>query len=290
MTAGDAEREAVLKSYLLGALPAAEQEEIDERFLADDDLHAELLATADDLIHAYLTGGLAPPDRERFESHFLASPRRRDRVAFVRSLLSAIDRVQDGGAGRTQAGADGKLPRPSRWVQVLPWAAVLVVGLAAGGWSIGERRRHERTLAGVQEREASLRQALLARDERVRDLEARLRVGSASADIATWALRAGVERGTTAADGFKVGGDWVRLRVLLEHDLHVTSYRASLQTGEGREILRVGGLREASGPEGRTVDVIVPAGLLPAGTYLLSIQRDAAGAPEELTATTFLVR
>ena len=283
VTAGGADRDALLRSYLLGALPPKRQEEIDEQFLGDEELHTELVATADDLIHAYLAGELPPAERERFESHFLASPRRRERVAFVRSLTAAVDRVRPSGVAAPAS-------RWSRLVPVLPWAAVLVVGLAAGGWSVGERRRSERTLAAAQEREESLRQQLAAQGDRVRDLEGRVRAGSESADIATWALGSGVERGETAANGFTVRGASIRVRVVLDHDLRVTSYRASLQTAEGREILRVGGLREASGTDGRTLDVMVPSGLLSPGTYLLSIQRDSAGPPEELTATTFVVR
>jgi hypothetical protein len=107
---------------------------------------------------------------------------------------------------------------------------------------------------------------------------------------ATWVLDSGAERGSAPADAFAPRGERIRLRVTLEHDSRVPSYRASLQTRDGREVLRVGGLREASRRGGRTVDVMVPAGLLRSGTYLLSIQRDAAGPPQELTATTFVVR
>lgn len=281
-SADAADREAVLRGYLLGALPAERQEEIDERFLADEELHAELQATADDLIHAYLAGELSAADRERFETHFLASPRRRERVAFVRSLLSAVDHIK--------VPADAPAMRRSRLIPMLPWAAALAVGLAAGGWSIGEKHRSERSLAAARQREESLQRQLTAQDERVRELEKRVRVDSESSDIATWALRTGVERGETGANGFTVRGSWVLLRVPLKHDFDVTSYRVSLQTSEGREILRVDGLRQTSGPEGRALDVVVPTELLRPGTYLLSLQRGVPGAPQELTATTFRVR
>ena len=277
----DADREAVLRSFLLGALPAERQEEIDKRFLADEELHGELQATADDLIHAYLAGELSAADRERFEAHFLASPRRREQVAFIRSLVSAVEHIE------TPAAAPAT--RWSRMSPMLPWAAVLVVGLAAGGWSIGEKRRSERSLAAALQRQEALQRQLAAQDERVRELEERVRGSSESGDIATWALRTRAARGE-GVNSFPVRSAWVRLRVPLEDDFDVTSYRASLQTIEGREILRVGGLREVAGPEGRTLDVMVPTGLLRPGTFVLSLQRDVAGTSEELTATTFLVR
>ena len=90
----DLDLEADLRAYLLGVLPPERQDSIEERFFADKELHLQLQATGDDLIHAYLAGELSPADRERFETHFLASPRRRERLAFVRSLMTAVDRVQ----------------------------------------------------------------------------------------------------------------------------------------------------------------------------------------------------
>jgi hypothetical protein len=48
--------------------------------------------------------------------------------------------------------------------------------------------------------------------------------------------------------------------------------------------------REVSRDGRRSVDVMVPAGLLRPGGYLVSIQRDAPGAAQELTAVTFVVR
>jgi hypothetical protein len=276
-----ADREARLRAYLLGGLPPEQQEQMDEQLVGGEDLHLELQATADDLIHAYLTGELSGDDRGRFETHFLASPRRRERVAFVRSLVAAVERVR---------APDVPAARPSRLAATAPWAAVLVMGLTAGGWSIAERSRSEGVLAEARQREASLRAQMLVQEQHVRELAALARTSSPPEDIATWTLRSSAERGPASAEGFSVRGEWIRLRVLLEHDLSVTSYRVSLQTREGREVLRVGGLREASRPEGRTVDVMVPAGLLTPGHYLISIQRDAAGAPEELTAATLLVR
>ena len=89
----EATEERRLVAYLLGRLSDEEQVELEERYMEEDELHEELQATADDLIHAYLAGGLASEDRERFETYFLASPRRRQRLAFVRGLLAALDRI-----------------------------------------------------------------------------------------------------------------------------------------------------------------------------------------------------
>jgi hypothetical protein len=101
----------------------------------------------------------------------------------------------------------------------------------------------------------------------------------------------------------------IKLRVLLDHDLPVKSYRASLQTAEGREILTMGGLKETPrpartpdatsgvivdsvgrpGPPYRILDVFVPTSALTPGAYLLSVRADTRP-DDELTAVPFVVR
>lgn len=286
MTPDGAGREAELRSYLLGTLPPAQAEEIDEQLIADAEFHAELQATADDLIHAYLEGELTPGDRERFKSHFLASSRQRERVVFVRDLVAAVGRSQPVGYARLVPSA----PTPrARLVSMLPWAAALAVGLAAGGWGIGERRLREREAAAAQQREEALRLELAAQDERAKERDARALAALQFGDITTRDLQPGVERGQDVANTITVSGKWVRLRLRLDPDPRPPFYRASLQTPEGREVFGARGLPAAPGREGPTVEVMIPAELLRPGAYMLSILRDG-GDGRELTAATFVVR
>ena len=122
---GLSEQETLLIAYLLGRLPAERQEELEERFLADDELHEELLATADDLIHAYLAQTLPVEDRRSFEAHFLASPRRRERLDFIRGLLVAVERVPARPAGGAAPG----------WRRAAIAAGLLAALAAALVWS-----------------------------------------------------------------------------------------------------------------------------------------------------------
>lgn len=286
LPARETERDPMLRDYLLGVLPVHLQVTIDERFVEDGELHAELLATADDLIHGYLAGELSPAERERFESHFLASPRRRERLAFIRSLVTAVDRERGASIPSREPIAASR----RAWVPMLPWAAVLVVGLVAGGWAVVEEQRGAQLLASAEARARALQEQIDQQRARIVELESVARATADLGDIATWTLGPGVERGPGGFNAFRVRGSWVRIRVPLEHDLRVDAYRAILHTREGRELLRVGGLREQASSNGRTLDLMVPAGLLPPGSYLLAIERDAAGTSEELTAMTFSVR
>jgi len=89
-SAADGER---LVRYLLGFLPEDEAERLDEQSVVNDDVACRLLSVENDLVDAYVRGTLDPELRRRFESYYLASPRRRHRVRFARRFLAAVDRM-----------------------------------------------------------------------------------------------------------------------------------------------------------------------------------------------------
>lgn len=289
MTGTEPDPDAALKEYLLGGLTPGQREEIDERLLSEPEFHDEVRATGDDLIHAYLSDELARPDRERFESYFLASPRRQERVAFMRSLLAARDAVKAGRASTVATPAPSRPSRPSRLTAAMPWAAALVVGLAGAGWSVGERRMRERDAAAAKANEAALRERVDSQAQELGELLRRLGEGIGSGEIATWPLRAGIERGSSRADSFAVTRQWIHLRVPLERVPPRPSYRASLQDVNGREIAAFAGLKATAGANGPVLDVIVQAQLLGPGAFVLAVQ-EVTGTHEELHAAPFEVR
>ena len=89
------ERLERLEDYLLGLLPEAEAEQLDELSIADEEFAWQLRAAEDDLVDAYVRDGLPLTTRARFEEYYLASPRHRERVAFARSLAQTVDRTVD---------------------------------------------------------------------------------------------------------------------------------------------------------------------------------------------------
>lgn len=116
-----------LTRYLLGALPEADTEQLDELSVVDDDLADRLRVAETDLIDAYVRGTLCGERLERFESHYLASPKRRARVEFAKKFIRAVDAAS--GAEGT-APSRGSHARPARnrlgrWL--LAAAAVLTV-------------------------------------------------------------------------------------------------------------------------------------------------------------------
>jgi hypothetical protein len=82
-----------LTDYLLGLLPEEDVDRLDEESIADDDIAARLSAVEDDLVDAYVTETLDQGTRARFETVYLMSPQRREKVKFARRFLAAVDRV-----------------------------------------------------------------------------------------------------------------------------------------------------------------------------------------------------
>jgi len=101
---------------------------LEERLLGDDDLDEELLATTDDLIHAYLSGALSGEDRRRFESYFLDSPDHRERLAFLTDLVSAVERTAERGVEPAATARSAFAPRPWRSWGLAAAAVFVAVG------------------------------------------------------------------------------------------------------------------------------------------------------------------
>lgn len=77
---------AVVRHYLLGELAEDEQRRFEEELMSGARSFDELLAAEDELIDQYVAGALAGPERERFRQHFLATPERRRKLSFARTL------------------------------------------------------------------------------------------------------------------------------------------------------------------------------------------------------------
>src|SRR3954462_5016398 len=123
-----------LLRYLLGLLPEEEAERLDELSVADDDMAWWLRSAEDDLVDGYVRGTLDAQTRRRFETAYLSSPRRRERVEFAASLIQSVDRTP---AAAETAPVVAMPPRPERaapppareWQR---WALAAMIVLASG--------------------------------------------------------------------------------------------------------------------------------------------------------------
>src|SRR5262245_12113371 len=97
-----------ITQYLLGALPATEAERLDELSFTDEDFAATLKAAENDLVDAYVQGELTGDALAQFESYYLASPRRREKVRFAQAFQTLAEKKAVGRAG--EAATENPVP------------------------------------------------------------------------------------------------------------------------------------------------------------------------------------
>lgn len=85
-----------ITQYLLGSLPEAEIERLDQLSITDDEFAEALRAAEHDLVDAYAKGELVGAPLEQFESLYQASPARRERVRFAQALQATAERWEVG--------------------------------------------------------------------------------------------------------------------------------------------------------------------------------------------------
>ena len=91
-------RDAVLLRYLLGALPVDEAEPVEEASVVDEDFAARLNAMEHDLVDSYVRGELEGPNLARFQTWYLSSPLRVQKVEAARTILRIVNTAAEGSA------------------------------------------------------------------------------------------------------------------------------------------------------------------------------------------------
>ncbi len=167
-------RDEQLVDYLLGQLPADEADRLDELSIVDDEVAWRLRAAEQDLVDAYVRGELDAKTRARFESYYMASARRRERVKFARGFSGAVD----GAATRGEADPARPIYRATHAVlspRSTPvwWLAAAAAAIIALGMFIVQDQRLRRELAASAQTTAAL-------DKRTSDLERQLAESRAS--------------------------------------------------------------------------------------------------------------
>lgn len=79
----DSIKQETIKDYLLGKLPDEQLPEIEDRLMTNSEFFEELLILEDELIDQYLADKLSPSARDAFETHFMLTPERRQKLRFA---------------------------------------------------------------------------------------------------------------------------------------------------------------------------------------------------------------
>jgi len=163
--------------YLLGALPEAETERLDQLSVADDEFADTLMAVEADLVDAYATGSLAAEDSERFLTHYLLTPRRRQKLDLAQALHVFGDQSTIVGSTEASDVAPAMFDSRSRIARYLAairalaapklafqWvsASLTLILLIAGGWLLIDNVRLRTRIAEAEKTRDASQQRQLA--------------------------------------------------------------------------------------------------------------------------------
>ncbi len=249
-----------IRQYLLGQLPPEESSQIEERLFTDAAFYEELLIAEDELVDDYLAGGLSDSDRESCETHFLLTPERKQKIRFAlafKEYVSAPSMAQPTKGIALDRISQDAVEVPDRSPKKRPFLSFLPFGNPIVSYSVAAA-------------------ALL------------IVVGIALIVVKNWtsptphepgqslavALTPGVARddsGTIKEFAIPSGTDAVQLELRIGRDVQYQSYRASLQTVDGVEKLRVSDLKTTATGNSVIVPLKVAAGFLTRGDYYVKL-------------------
>jgi len=310
--------ENLIRKYLLGELAEADQAALEQELLIDRGKFDRVWAVENELVDSYVRGEMSRAERKRFESHYLASPLHRERVAIAESFLTNIDQAVEETVEVSEK--EPLVPwrrrfplRSPRLVfgVVLIMALLLTFGLV---WSYIERVRLTGQIANLQ-KEAQTERAFLEQREReqasrnqefekqIADVsrrneqlkveleQLRLRRQSAAPTIFSFLLAPAPVRGEKAPPQSTIPLLTGKAHLLMELDHNdYANYQIILQTVEGREILRSRTGKVRFGKDRAFATLPVKAGELAKGDYILILfGQTADGKIEEIDRYFFRV-
>ena len=306
--AADLNNEKLIERYLLGDLSEEQQIEIEDRAFEDPELVATITAVENDLIDEYVREDLSEADRRKFESRFLASASRRQRLEFAKAFVKV---------GARAVAPEKTLTQPSpawSWRESLyafisglnpatrfATVAVMLLILIGAAWlllqSIQMRRQLTQLQAENQTREnarRTLEQQIEAEHKRNEELNARRNQENQQREqsnqsppqlnqteeptparpvIASLTLLPGISRGGGAKPNLVLTDDTrqVRLNVGIDPEEQYKIFTAELRTVAGNQVWSSRNLTAKSRGKARAVGLTLPASVLKSGEYELRL-------------------
>lgn len=261
-----ASEQATLRQYLLGQGPEAELSRAEERLMTDSASYEELLILEDELVDQYIHGQLSEPDRVSFESYFLRSPDRREKVRFARALNKYVGLTANEQQARASETKGNRLP----FVKALRFSVrpfqnpILNYALAAGlvVMVVGVSWLVLRSLRATANDPGKIFAVMLTPGGATRG----------DGDIQVVSVPPGI--GT------------VRLQLLLPTN-QASDYSVRLLAGDGNIVWQGKGLKPTDLSGKRLLEVDVPTELLKRDTYRLKLGARSSGSYEEITSYNF---
>jgi hypothetical protein len=301
----------LIAQYLLGELSENQQVDLEDRAFQDPVLLSNITAVEHDLIDEYVAGQVRGGRLERFESHFLASAERRNKVAFAKALKHVAAEVPSRETARELvpgrsifANFFAFLTRPAT---AYAFAVSAVALLIAAAWLVMNTRTLRSEVArlrATQETQQSERRQLeaefhkeIARGE---ELAAQLEQAkqdtkenggagtegpqkSRSPIIAALTLLPGLSRSEGTMPRLTIPKDatTVRLQIVIDPNETYRVFSAAV-SGGGQTVHTSSRLIPTTSRAGKSVHLNIPASAMKPGRYEVSLKGLSDNGPADI--------
>jgi hypothetical protein len=273
MIAGEQRQDEIpLRRYLLGQAADEEQRMIEQNLLANQEYFDQLLKCEEELIDEYASGAMKGADKEYFDKHFMASPERRESVAFAQALHRYWASQQ-----RSRAGMWELSPGVAARMNIALMAAVIVLAAASAlmlRTTLQLRRlveQNQAELARGEQREKTLTEQVARLTSLIQELS---KEGPSThkddSDLASLILSPGVSRAGDPSATLNLSPNIHRLKLILRlegESYH--GYQAEIQNTEGGIVWKNDSVRVRQTGTRRTAELIVPTSLITRSDYLV---------------------
>ena len=277
--------------YLLGDASGEQARDIEELYFKDPASLSQIECVEDDLIEAYIGDELGDDERLKFETYFLASPGRRERVALARALaqnLSAMRVADDINKRReSRSSLPGRKRLTSATVRRFAIAASIALLAGVCVWLFiegrgmrGELERIRAEKLDLERQRQELEQAIVALRTSIKDRQDDSSSGPGSPDqpgsqnIATFILAPGLTRNVEELKQIELParGAAVRLLLAIDNDGGYTNHTATLNQPGGPELWSRHNLKPTKDAGAKVISLIIPIRILASGEYVITLR------------------
>ena len=278
----------LVRRYLLGDLPEAEQLALEQEYFADSEKFEQVWDLENELVDDYVRGRLTKQERELFEHNYLTTLRHQQRVAVARSLVQAVDET----IAAEKKEAHKAKSTTSWWTNLsaffqmpqMAWgaAAALLLLTLVGYWYFKKDTSFQNQVAkNLPDSQPTATvptpvvtpgttpSATSSAEQTKPTLSNSPTAQPAVPAVLALVLGGGLRKpGDVQPLTVPTGTKQVRLQIKLDSNEH-SSYQIKLRSAAGKEVLNQSALHSSLNK--KSVAVTVPANKLAPGDYILTL-------------------
>lgn len=300
--------------YLFGELSESEKSHLEDLVFREENYFTALQVVEEQLIDDYLENVLSPEQRQKFESDYLISDRRRQKLQFARTLKQSLETIPTVQPAHENF-SFGQAICAFRQTTTIRWASVAaaLICLLIGIWFVLRSQEIKPDVAGsnpAASPEATSTQNTLANNtsppsfsspaassaavgsspqrKPLPEQTKSLSLGTVMSVLSPGLLRD--DEANATANTIVVSSQTKTIILHLKHAPNpaYSAYRATLENVTGKSLLTRDGLK--SDPRRQTLRWSIPAQQLPTNDYVINLfGKNARGEYEEVSDFSFRV-